>query len=147
MPTPKKKSAPEEICRRCARCCGYFCMEIDTPKTRGEFDDLIWILAHEDVAYHVTKDEWSLIVHNRCRFLDPASGCQIYDVRPRICRQHPPGDCERDQKHRHDYEDVERVITSIPELQAYRDDFFKEKRRKAALKAARRKKRMHAKKS
>ncbi len=134
----KKKNSSASFCRRCARCCSYFCIEIDTPETRGDYDDLAWILAHRNVAIHVIGKTWQLMVHNRCRHLSKKEGCLIYDKRPRICRKHVPGSCEQDQKHRHDYDEVSHIFRTIEELLAYRDGEMRKKRKKAAKRRRRR---------
>ncbi len=129
----KAKSIPHDsACQRCARCCEYFCIEVDAPENKADYDDYAWILAHQDVAIHIEKKQWQLMVHNRCQYLDPERGCQIYEKRPRICRAHVPGDCERDHKHRHDYDEMDHIITTLDELFAHRDEFFRQKRRLAA---------------
>ncbi len=132
-------------CHHCSKCCTYFCMEIDEPGDKREYDDYAWIIAHEDVAIHISDGEWQLVVHNRCRHLRPEGGCAIYEKRPAICREHVPGDCERDQKHRHDYDDVEHVIATIDELWAYRDEQIRKNRSEAAKRAAKKRKRAASK--
>lgn len=122
----------EPICSRCARCCEYFCIEVDEARSKADYDDYAWILAHQDVAIHIEKKQWQLMVHNRCRYLSTKSGCLIYANRPRICREHVPGDCERDHKHRHDYQEMDRIITTVEELEAYRQEQLRERRRLAA---------------
>ena len=128
-------------CNHCSRCCSYFCMEIDEPETKREYDDLAWIIAHEGVAIHVCDGEWQLIVYNRCRHLKPEGGCAIYDTRPEVCREHEPGDCEADQKHEHDYDDIEHVFTTMDELWAYKAERTRQRRSEAAKKAAKRRRR------
>jgi Fe-S-cluster containining protein len=123
-------------CSHCSRCCSYFCMEIDEPETRREYDDLAWIIAHEGVAIHVCDGEWQLIVYNRCRHLLAEGGCAIYEKRPEVCREHEPGDCEADQKHEHDYDDIEHVFTTMDELWEYRKELIRKRRSDGARKAA-----------
>lgn len=136
------KDVEKVLCRRCSRCCTYFCMEIDEPEDKREYDDLAWIIAHEGVSIHVSGGQWELIVHNRCRHLLPQGGCAVYDRRPTICRSHEPGECEFDQEHIHDYDDVDRVICTMDELWAFRKELISKKRSEAAKKAARKKKRL-----
>lgn len=86
-------------CARClpAKCCLYFSLEIDRPRTKRDYDDLLWFLAHEDVSIYLWKRKWYLMVHNRCRFLDGDTNlCRIYETRPKMCREHSPDECEFD---------------------------------------------------
>lgn len=137
-----QKSA--ERCQRCARCCTYFCLQIDEPDERDDFEDLAWLLAHKGVAIHVEGKDWQLMVQNRCRFLTP-EGCAIYETRPRICREHTPGECDYERGHEHDYDDVDIAFTTLEGLYAYRDEHFperpKRKRKKAKKKTTRKRKR------
>jgi hypothetical protein len=94
IPRPPKQH-PQ--CAQCvpAKCCRYFSLEIDRPKTRRDFDDLLWMLAHRQVSVYVEKKKWYLMVHTLCRFLDTDTNfCTIYDKRPQMCREHPWQDCE-----------------------------------------------------
>lgn len=127
----------EFSCNHCSRCCTYFCMEIDEPETKREYDDLAWIIAHENVAIHVSEGDWQLVVYNKCRHLQPEGGCAIYDKRPAVCREHVPGDCENGQAHVHDYDDVEHVFKTMEDLWDYRKELISKKRSEAAKKAAR----------
>ena len=127
----KRKTAR---CKRCSRCCTYFCLEIDAPERSADFEDLAWMLAHKKTSIHVDGKSWQLMVKNRCRYLTGDGSCRIYDERPRICRQHLPGKCDYGTSSMHDYDDADLVFTTIDELRRYRDQHFplkKGPRRKA----------------
>jgi len=82
-------------CTECsAECCRYFALEIDTPKTKREFENIRWYLAHEDIAVFVDGRKWYLEVQNKCRYLKKGDKCSIYAKRPLICREHDSGTCE-----------------------------------------------------
>ena len=84
-------------CAQCvpAKCCRYFSLEIDRPRNRRDFDDLLWMLAHRDVSFYIEEKKWFLMVHTQCRFLDTATNmCSIYENRPQMCREHPFEECE-----------------------------------------------------
>jgi len=130
------KVTHEGECRRCARCCGYFSLEVDEPENLRDWDDFAWIIAHEGAALHVSGDTWQLVVHNRCRHLSQEGGCLVYDRRPSICKEHEPGECEREQKHIHDYDDLDAVLTTMDELWAYKKELTRRRRSEAAKKAA-----------
>ena len=97
-----------EVCD--SRCCRYFALQIDTPKSREDFENIRWFLAHKDISVYLEKRKWYLEIRNRCRFLTTDHLCSIYDNRPMICRDHDPSDCESSGgKVEHDvvFEDLE----------------------------------------
>jgi Fe-S-cluster containining protein len=84
-------------CAQCvpAKCCRYFSLEIDRPRSRRDFDDLLWMLAHREVSIYIEEKKWYLMIHTQCRFLDIRTNmCAIYDNRPVMCREHPFDECE-----------------------------------------------------
>jgi hypothetical protein len=117
--TKNKKDFGEarNLCDDCipAKCCMYFSVEIDEPENLGDWNDMLWILAHRDAEIYMDDDRWYVLVQNPCRFYDPVKKCLIYTRRPRICRGHTWKDCEfRDDYdfdlHFHNYEEMERYI-------------------------------------
>jgi len=84
-------------CAQClpAKCCRYFSLEVDRPRSKRDYDDFLWMLAHENVSIYVEGKKWFLMVHNQCHFLDTDTNmCKIYDKRPKMCREHSVDDCE-----------------------------------------------------
>ncbi|MFQ5512572.1 MAG: YkgJ family cysteine cluster protein [Candidatus Krumholzibacteriia bacterium] len=84
-------------CAQClpARCCRYFSLEIDTPRSKRDYDDLLWMLAHGQVSVYVDERRWYLMIHTQCEFLDTDTNlCKIYERRPQMCREHSVDDCE-----------------------------------------------------
>jgi len=121
MPKKKKRKHSsstilDERCATCrpAKCCQYFSLEIDRPRSKRDYDDLLWFLAHENVSIYLWKRSWYLMVHNPCTFLDRKTNlCTIYDRRPRICREHSVDECEYDSDYEFDehfksYQDLQR---------------------------------------
>lgn len=116
----KKKTTGKQKRNQCvdcipAKCCMYFSVEIDEPENAGDWDDMLWIIAHRDAQIYVNEDRWFVLVQNPCRFYDPVRGCLIYPQRPRICRGHTWSDCEFSDDynfdmHFHSYEELERYI-------------------------------------
>jgi len=99
--TPKVKRedlAPgESLCEYCtAKCCRYFALPIDEPTSRGEFDFLRWYLLHEHATIFTEDETWYLLVHTKCKHLQPDQRCGIYETRPQICRDYTTKDCEYD---------------------------------------------------
>jgi Fe-S-cluster containining protein len=111
-------------CAQClpAKCCKYFSLQIDTPRSKRDYDDLLWMLAHRHVSVYVDDKVWYLMVHTSCSFLDAATNmCKIYETRPQMCREHSVDDCEW-----HGPYDFEEHFRSYAELA----DWMKKKRMK-----------------
>ena len=85
---PKNYTTPP--CVECeAQCCRYVAVEIDTPKTKKELDDVRWYLLHENIYVFVDHDDaWHIEFRTRCRALGDDHLCHEYADRPQICR--PP---------------------------------------------------------
>ncbi len=85
-------------CFECgAKCCRYVAVEIDTPKTKKEYDDIRWYLLHENIYIFIDHDNcWHIEFRTRCRSLADDHRCIEYETRPQICRDHgwPIGTCE-----------------------------------------------------
>ena len=84
-----------KTCRECgAKCCTYFCFEIDEPTDYDEFEDVRWFLLHQDVTVHVDEGDWYISIANRCKMLGADNECLAYETRPTICRKYDPGNCD-----------------------------------------------------
>ena len=76
-------------------CCRYFALPIETPETKGDYDDIRWYLCHNDITVFVDEGDWYINIMNRCKSLsENGHGCRIYGKRPRICRQYNTKDCD-----------------------------------------------------
>jgi len=105
-----------KTCKECgAKCCRYFCFEIDEPDDFEEFDDIRWYLLHEGVSVHVDEGDWFIQIDNTCRMLADDNSCMAYATRPLICRKYDPENC--------DYSDgdygYDEQFTTPEELEAY----------------------------
>ncbi len=93
---PKAKDGPP--CDHCtARCCKYFALPIDKPKTKADYGYVRWYLMHEGIAVWVDEGDWYLEVRTVCKHLLPDNRCGIYETRPQICRDYgipEEGPCE-----------------------------------------------------
>ena len=74
MPKPqfrRKDLKPGEVlCEHCtAKCCRYFALPIDTPKTWDDFDSIRWYMTHGRVSLFVDEGTWYLMIHADCRYL------------------------------------------------------------------------------
>lgn len=94
----KIKVTPENKCSFCTGsiCCTYVTHEIDKPKTKSDFQQLLWQVSHENVKIYKDEDGWTLLIEGKCTHLHPNGDCGIYDVRPEICREHSNDYCEYD---------------------------------------------------
>lgn len=115
------------LCQKCAGlCCRYVALPIESPDTKGDYDDIRWYLAHEGISVFVEDDEWFINIAGRCKYLDKDNRCDIYDTRPRICRGYKDGNCDY---HSGDY-GYELYFTSTEELDEYIKSIGKEIKRK-----------------
>ena len=135
--------ADEDLCAKCGgKCCRYFALEIDTPTTKRDFDDIRWYLCHENIRVFVEDGEWYLEVNNRCRHLDESSRCRIYPDRPAICRKHSLDNCEGHDEiafdREHEFENDEEMARFIAERFPTRKG--KDKRKKKDKKKGKHKK-------
>lgn len=127
------KRKTNELCEQCARCCSYFSLEIDAPECREDFENITWMLLHENVSIHVEGNAWQAMVKNKCKFVGKNGFCKIYEKRPQICREHLPGECERGILSDKEYTDIDRIFNDMKELHDYRDKYFpiRKKRKKS----------------
>lgn len=91
--------APGEcLCDHCSgKCCRYFSLPIETPKTWDDYDAVRWYLAHGRTLVYVEKSTWYLVVMTRCNYLTRDDRCKIYLSRPKICREYTTAECEYDE--------------------------------------------------
>lgn len=94
----KRKPTPETKCSLChnSKCCTYITQQIETPRSKHDFDVLLWQLSHRDVQAYKDEDGWFLLINTPCLHLLEGGGCGIYDTRPQICRDHSNDYCEYD---------------------------------------------------
>lgn len=99
-PTPLKRPKPKDgpPCHLCsARCCKYFALPIDKPKSKADYDYVRWYLMHEGIAVWVDDGDWYLEVRTVCKHLMADNRCEIYETRPNVCREYgmpEDGPCE-----------------------------------------------------
>ncbi|HBS26171.1 MAG TPA: zinc/iron-chelating domain-containing protein [Gammaproteobacteria bacterium] len=79
-----------------SKCCTYITQSIDTPRSKADFDLLLWQISHQNIQIYQDTDGWYLLVNNSCTHLQEDGGCGIYHVRPQICRDHTNDFCEYD---------------------------------------------------
>lgn len=87
----------ENLCDHCTgKCCRYFALPIEKPKTFRDFNFIRWYMMHGDVSAFVDGDAWYLMVHADCKHLLPDNRCGTYETRPDICREYTTDECEFD---------------------------------------------------
>lgn len=84
-----------KTCKGCnGQCCKYVVVEIDTPKTLEDFEDIKWYVCHKNVNVYVEEDgSWNVEFITDCQFLDKNHLCTIYERRPKICREYSQNEC------------------------------------------------------
>jgi Fe-S-cluster containining protein len=95
----KVEMTPETKCGFCtnSKCCTYITEQLSTPRSRHDFDHILWQISHRDIQVYKDEDGWFLLVNNACTHLLPGGGCGIYDTRPQVCREYSNDYCEYDE--------------------------------------------------
>ena len=79
-----------------SKCCTYVTQQIDTPRSKYDFEILLWQVSHQGVGAYRDEDGWFVIFESRCAHLLADGRCNIYSIRPAICRTHSNDYCEYD---------------------------------------------------
>ena len=79
-----------------SKCCTYVTQQIDIPRSKYDFEILLWQVSHEGVGAYKDDDGWFVMFESRCRHLLADGRCNIYEDRPTICRSHSNDYCEYD---------------------------------------------------
>ncbi len=95
---PAHKITPENKCGFCtnSKCCTYLTQQIPTPRSKQDFDHMLWQISHQNVQVYKDEDGWFLLVNNKCLQLQPDGRCGIYETRPQVCREYSNDYCEFD---------------------------------------------------
>ena len=88
----------DKKCRKCKEsiCCNSINQKIPTPKSKEDFDHLLWQVSHENINIFKDIDGWFLHVDTNCSHLLPGGVCSIYETRPWVCRDYTNDYCEYD---------------------------------------------------
>ncbi len=99
IPIIPEEMTPETKCNYCtnSKCCTYITQQVDTPRSKQDFDHMLWQLAHRDVQLYKDEDGWFLLINNPCIHLQKGGMCGIYDTRPQVCREYTNDYCEFDE--------------------------------------------------
>ena len=103
---PGVQITAENKCGYCTNsyCCNYVTEELAVPKTKEEFEHMLWQVSHENVAVYKDEEGWWMTVFARCSHLQSDGACGIYDIRPQICRDHTNEHCEFDSPAEDDFD-------------------------------------------
>ncbi len=95
---PGQKITPENKCSFCKRtiCCTYITQKIEAPRSKHDFDHLLWQISHANIQVYKDEEGWYLLINNPCTHLLSDGRCGIYQQRPQICRDHDNDFCEFD---------------------------------------------------
>lgn len=95
----KLKLTEENKCGFCtgSKCCQYITQSIETPRSKVDFEHLLWQVSHQNISIYKDDDGWYLLVDGVCTHLRPNGMCGIYETRPQVCRDHSNDYCEFDQ--------------------------------------------------
>jgi hypothetical protein len=88
----------ESKCDLCTNstCCTYVTQQIDVPRSKYDFEILLWQVSHRGTGVYKDDDGWFLIFDAPCSHLELDGRCGIYEDRPTICRSHDNDFCEYD---------------------------------------------------
>jgi len=104
---PKKKTDNPKIidvstdnkCDQCTSslCCTYVTEELLTPRSKSDFNHLLWQVSHDNVEIYKDEDSWTLMFKTMCSNLEIDGRCGIYEIRPAICKEYTNDYCEFDE--------------------------------------------------
>ncbi len=86
-------------CGKCKKsiCCNSINQKIPTPRSKEDFDHLLWQVSHENINIFKDADGWFLHIKAHCDHLLPGGVCGIYEKRPWVCREYENDFCEYDE--------------------------------------------------
>ena len=72
----------DKKCRKCEKsiCCVSINQKIPTPKSKEDFDYLLWQVSHENINIFKDADGWFLHIDTRCSHLLDGGICSIYET-------------------------------------------------------------------
>ena len=95
-------SGTAKIDNKCAKCSSSICcnsinQKIPTPKSKEDFDHLLWQISHDNINVFKDCDGWFLHIQTNCQHLQADGICGIYKNRPWVCREYNNDYCEFDE--------------------------------------------------
>ena len=99
-----------------SQCCTYITQAIDAPRSKADFDYLLWQVSHRNIRLYKDEGSWYLLIDNPCTHIQPDGRCGIYAQRPQICREYSNDYCEYDEPAENGFE---LFFDGYPALLAY----------------------------
>lgn len=114
----------DKKCSKCTKsiCCVSINQKIKTPRSREDFDHLLWQVSHENISIFNDADGWFLHIATRCSHLGEGGVCNIYEQRPWVCRDYDNDFCEFDESIE---EASEHFFSTYKQLETYCRKRFK----------------------
>jgi len=96
---PDIEITSENKCSFCpgTKCCTYYTQQIDTPRSKYDFEHMLWQISHENTNIYKDEDGWYLMIRSQCTHVQDDGRCGIYERRPEICRAYENDFCEYDE--------------------------------------------------
>ena len=93
------KDVARNKCSECKKtiCCTYITQQITTPRSKADFDYLLWQVSHQGIEIYKDDEGWFLLIPARCSHIQANGQCGIYETRPQICREYENDYCEFDE--------------------------------------------------
>jgi uncharacterized protein len=76
-------------------CCKYITVEIKEPKTKEDYEEILWYFLHPGIEVFIEDGKWNILFNSKCSQLDKDFKCKIYEKRPEVCRNHSINECEK----------------------------------------------------
>lgn len=90
-----KKRKHLHKCLKCgSACCKYLTVSIPTPRSKLDFNNLLWQLYHRHIRAYKDDNGWYLLIDAPCIKLESDGRCGIYSQRPVTCREYSVDNCE-----------------------------------------------------
>ena len=86
-------------CTRCTKsiCCNSVNQKIPTPRSKENFDHLLWQVSNKTINVFKDTGGWFLHILTNRSHLRPGGVCSIYYNRPWVCREYTSDFCEFDE--------------------------------------------------
>ncbi len=96
----------EKKCKYCGerKCCNYVTQEIIKPRSKSDFEHLLWQVSHKNINIFQDKNRWFLIIEAQCEHLRDNGDCGIYVNRPKVCKNYKNSFCEFDYSGKDHYQ-------------------------------------------
>ena len=90
-------------CEECkGACCKDVAIEMDKPKCFEDFEDIKWLIAHQNVIVYLdNENDWLVEFKTRCKFLNNRNKCKIYKERYKMCGEHEHESCVKNGQGKH----------------------------------------------